>query len=52
MPQSLACVWLHMMFSTKNRFTFLKDDNFREEMFKMLSHEKHKIEIDERFVWD
>jgi REP element-mobilizing transposase RayT len=38
MPQSLAQVWLHLVFSTKERRPFLQDDVFREEMFRMLSH--------------
>jgi putative transposase len=37
MPQSLAQVWLHIVFSTKERRPFLQDDVFREEMFRMLS---------------
>ena len=38
MPQSLAQVWLHVIFSTKNRCTFLQEKAFREEMFRMLAH--------------
>jgi REP element-mobilizing transposase RayT len=38
MPQSLSRIWLHIVFSTKNRATFLQDDTLREEMFKMLGH--------------
>ena len=38
MPQSLAQVWLHLVFSTKNRAPFLGDNNFRDEMFRMLAH--------------
>jgi len=38
MPQSLAQVWLHFVFSTKERKTYLKNQSFRDEMFKMLSH--------------
>lgn len=38
MPQSLSRVWLHIVFSTKNRQTFLRDENLREEMFRMLAH--------------
>ncbi len=37
MPQSLAQVWLHIIFSTKERRPFFQDKNFRSEMFKMLS---------------
>lgn len=38
MPQSHALVWLHMVFSTKDRRPFLRKDTFRTEMFRMLSH--------------
>jgi len=38
MPQSHAQVWLHIVFSTKDRKTFLKQVNFREEMCRMLAH--------------
>jgi len=39
MPQSHAQVWVHIVFSTKNRKTFLQDSEFQEEMFRMLSHQ-------------
>ena len=38
MPQSLSQVWLHIVFSTKERRPYLKDPSFRNEMFPMLSH--------------
>lgn len=38
MPQSLAQVWLHLVFSTKDRRAHLQNALFREEMFRMLSH--------------
>ena len=38
MPQSLAQVWLHAVFSTKNRKAFLEEMTFREQMFRMLAH--------------
>ena len=38
MPQSLAQVWLHIVFSTKDRRPFLQHETFREEMFRMLSY--------------
>ena len=38
MPQSLAQVWLHLVFSTKERRPFLNDDTFQVEMFRMLAH--------------
>ncbi len=42
MPQSLTQVWLHLVFSTKNRRTDLQNPEFREEMFRMLSHHVEK----------
>lgn len=39
MPQSLSQVWLHLVFSTKNRDPTLVSPPFREQMFKMLAHE-------------
>jgi REP element-mobilizing transposase RayT len=38
MPQSHAQVWLHIVFSTKDRRPFLRKDAFRADMFRMLSH--------------
>ncbi len=38
MPQSLAQVWLHAVFSTKNRKAYLEKLQFREQMFRMLAH--------------
>jgi REP element-mobilizing transposase RayT len=38
MPQSLAQVWLHIVFSTKERRGFLQSESFREQMFRMLSY--------------
>ena len=38
MPQSHAQVWIHVVFSTKDRRPFLQDESFRREMFRMLSH--------------
>ena len=38
MPQSHAQVWLHIVFSTKDRRPFLPKDSFRAKMFRMLSH--------------
>ncbi len=32
MPQSLAQVWIHLIFSTKNRFPFLSDQKLRTDM--------------------
>ena len=36
MPQSLSRIWLHLVFSTKERFPFLTDPSLRDEMFCML----------------
>ena len=38
MPQSLAQVWLHVIFSTKQRRPFFQNSKFRVEMFRMLAH--------------
>lgn len=38
MPQSLAQVWLHVVFSTKDRRAYLQGESFRDEMFRMLAH--------------
>ena len=38
MPQSLTQIWLHIVFSTKNRKPFLQNQTFRTEMFRMLAH--------------
>jgi REP element-mobilizing transposase RayT len=39
MPQSLAQVWLHIIFSTKDRRPFFSQLEFRDEMFRMLAHD-------------
>ena len=31
MPQSLAQIYLHLVFSTKDRHAFLRDDDLRDE---------------------
>jgi REP element-mobilizing transposase RayT len=36
MPQSLAKILVHIVFSTKNRSPFLSDKNVREEMHAYL----------------
>ncbi|MBI4428133.1 MAG: IS200/IS605 family transposase [Ignavibacteriales bacterium] len=36
MPQSLAKVLIHLVFSTKNRYPFLSDKNIRDEMHAYL----------------
>ena len=36
MPQSLARIWLHIVFSTKERRAYLQNADIRDEMFRML----------------
>ncbi|MDA0834358.1 MAG: transposase [Planctomycetota bacterium] len=43
MPQSLARVWLHVTFSTKDRRPYLQHDDFRTAMFKILAHHVEAI---------
>ena len=43
MPQSLSQIWLHLVFSTKGRQTYLQNPDFREEMFRMLSFHIEEI---------
>jgi len=38
MPQSLARIWLHVVFSTNERRAYLQNADLREEMFRMLGH--------------
>ena len=38
MPQSHAQVWLHIVFSTKNRNAYLNELAFRDQTFRMLAH--------------
>lgn len=45
MPQSLASVQIHVIFSTKNRYPFLSDRDIRSE-------KEYNIDFDERYVWD
>jgi putative transposase len=44
MPQSLARIWLHIVFSTKGRRAYLQNDDHRDEMFRMLGY--HAKEAD------
>jgi len=37
MAQSLACLWTHLIFSTKNRFPFLTDKAFRSDVHAYLA---------------
>jgi putative transposase len=38
MPQSLARIWLHIVFSTSERRAYLQNADLCEEMFRMLGH--------------
>ncbi len=38
MPQSLARIWLHIVFSTKERRAYLQNADIRDEMFRMLGY--------------
>jgi REP element-mobilizing transposase RayT len=44
MPQSLARIWVHLVFSTKERRAYLQDADIRDEMFRMLGY--HAKEAD------
>ncbi len=44
MPQSLARIWLHIVFSTKERRAYLQNADLREEMFRMLGHHANEAE--------
>ena len=44
MPQSLARIWLHIVFSTSERRAYLQHEDIREEMFGMLGHHANKID--------
>ncbi len=59
MPQSLARVLVHIIFSTKNRVRFIRPEiekehhrkrSFQEEYRAILR--QYKVEYDERYVWD
>ncbi len=53
MPQSLSQLYAHLIFSTKDRFPFLKDDireRVQEEYRDFLN--RYRIEFDEQYVWD
>lgn len=56
MSQSLAKVYIHLVFSTKNGVTTIKEQ-YRKELqaFKdelRLSFSEYGIDYDERYVWD
>jgi putative transposase len=43
MPQSLAQVYLHLVYSTKHRQPFLKDRDLREKMHAYLAGTCHNL---------
>jgi putative transposase len=43
MPQSLARIWLHLVFSTKERWPYFKDVGLRDEVFRMLGHHAGEV---------
>ena len=43
MPQSHAQVWLHAVFSTKNRKPYLEKQEFRDQMFRMLAYHVKEV---------
>ncbi len=46
MAQSLSRLWTHLIFSTKNRFPFLRDKAVRAEIHAYLAHMlRHTIAI-------
>ena len=44
MPQSLARIWLHIVFSTKERRAYLQNEDIREEMFRMLGYQANEMD--------
>jgi REP element-mobilizing transposase RayT len=38
MSQSLARIWLHIVFSTKERRAYLQNEDLRDEVFRMLGY--------------
>ena len=56
MPQSLAQVYLHLVWSTKNRIPFLKDVAIPSKWVKAREFrrmlKKYNVEYDEKYIWD
>jgi REP-associated tyrosine transposase len=50
MAQSLARLWTHLIFSTKNRFPFLSDKVLRAEMHAFLAHMLRKYDCETLIV--
>jgi hypothetical protein len=51
MPQSLAQVYLHIVFSTKNRQPFLGDTSSREGAFFVWDYVMKPLRGKEGFLW-
>ena len=43
MPQSLARVWVHLVFSAKERRAYLQNADLRDEMFRMLGYHAKQV---------
>ena len=60
MPQSLAQIYVHMVFSTKNRRPWLHSDDLRDQLYAYMTFQdefrelcrRHGLELDERYAWD
>ncbi|UUO08245.1 transposase [Blastopirellula sp. J2-11] len=50
MPQSLARLWCHLIFSTKHRQAFFKDENVRQQLYAYLATCLKSSECDPRIV--
>src|SRR6185436_4641506 len=44
MPQSLSAVYIHLVFSTKHRGAFLRDDDLRKDLHAFLGGVSKKLE--------
>jgi len=53
MPQSLANVLIHIVFSTKDRRPLFQNLAVRNETHAVrMLLKKHRMEYDERYLWD
>jgi putative transposase len=43
MPQSLARIWLHIVFSTSERRAYLQNEGTREELLRMLGYHANEM---------
>jgi putative transposase len=44
MPQSLSAVYIHLVFSTKNRYPFLRDEALRKDLHSFLGGTSKTLE--------